>query len=94
MEDIRNKRKNLDDDDVPAKLSSNSRQLTKREASVNSNSSTVSNVISNTTILDPSQNRYSSNPPPLVFFPKVKAVERKIEYRLEPPPLVPISGKR
>lgn len=95
LEDIRNKRKTMDDGDVKAKLSS--RQFTKRETStsVGSHSSNnVPNVITSSTIVDPSKNRYSSNPPPLVFFPKVKPVERKIEFRLEPPPLVPISGKR
>lgn len=82
------------------KAKSNCRQqLTKRDVStVNSNLVTVSshipNVISNAAIVDVSGNRFSSNPPPLVFFPKVKMVERKVEYRLEPPPLVPISGKR
>lgn len=99
LEDIRNKRKTMDDGgDVKAK--SNCRQTTKRDVSayVNSNSVTITsnipNVISNSTTLDASKNRYPSNPPPLVFFPKVKVVERKVEYRLEPPPLVPISGKR
>lgn len=98
LEDIRNKRKTMDDGEVKAK--SNCRQITNREVSTSANSNLVTvssnmpNVISNTTILDASINRYSSNPPPLVFFPKVKTVERKVEYRLEPPPLVPISGKR
>lgn len=82
------------------KVKSNCRQqLTKRDvATASSNlvtaSSHIPNVISNATIVDVSVNRFSSNPPPLVFFPKVKTVERKVEYRLEPPPLVPISGKR
>lgn len=98
LEDIRNKRKTMDDGDVKTK--SNCRQITKREVSTSSNSnlvtvsSNIPNVISNSTILDASINRHSSNPPPLVFFPKLKTVERKVEYRLEPPPLVPISGTR
>lgn len=88
-------------DDGAVKAKSNCRQITKREmsSSATSNLVTVStnvpNVMSNSTIVDVSKNRFSSNPPPLVFFPKVKPpVERKVEYRLEPPPLVPISGKR
>lgn len=93
LEDIRNKRKTMDDDDVKAK--SNCRQITKREVSSASSNlvtvtSNIPNVISNSTIVDISKSHFSSNPPPLVFFPKVKTVERKVEYRLEPPPLVPI----
>lgn len=94
LEDIRNKRKAMDDGDGKAK--SNCRQITRREvSSANSNlvTSNIPNVI-NSTIIDVSKSHFSSNPPPLVFFPKVKTVERKVEYRLEPPPLVPISGKR
>lgn len=100
LEDHRNKRRATDDGDVTGRSTSVSRQLTRREASTstNCNYSTVSNsnpnVMLNSTILDPSKHRYSSNPPPLVFFPKIKPVERRAEFRLEPPPLVPISGKR
>lgn len=99
LEDIRNKRKTMDDGEVVTKL--RCRQATKIRnvaTPVNSRLVTVAtsatNVILNSTIVDATKNRFPSNPPPLVFFPKVKPVERKTEYRLEPPPLVPISGRR
>ncbi|KAG4078943.1 hypothetical protein HA402_010895 [Bradysia odoriphaga] len=98
LEDVRNKRKTMDDGVVATKT--NCRQLSKRDAptAITRSPVTVStsliNVISNTTVVDATKNRFPSNPPPLVFFPKTKPIERKTEYRLEPPPLVPISGRR
>lgn len=88
----------MDDGEVKAK--SSCRQITKRDVPTSTNSnivtalSNIPNVISNSTVVDASKNRLSSNPPPLVFFPKVKAVERKFELKLDPPPLVPISGTK
>lgn len=98
LEDIRNKRKAMDDGDMKTKSISNSRHVSKRDTSTSScnssnNANNVPNVISNSTFVNPSQ-RFSPNPPPLVFFPKLKVVERKPDYRLEPPPLVPIRGNR
>lgn len=94
LEDIRNKRKTMDNGEVKAK--SNSRQTTKRDVATTSTitslvTTSANNVPNVITTVDASKNRFSSNPPPLVFFSKAKPVERKIEYRLEPPPLVPIS---
>lgn len=79
------------------KTKSNSRphpsKLAKEPPTTSVSRSLVS--IANATVVEAPKKFLSSNPPPLVFFPKTKPVERKcVEHRLEPPPLVPISSKK
>ncbi|KAJ6649440.1 hypothetical protein Bhyg_04675 [Pseudolycoriella hygida] len=96
LEDFRNKRKNMDDGYENVK--SRCRRVQPKQDFPASGSSSSLAIPNNVPIATNSSTTVdaSANPPPLVFFPKVKTVERKIDHRMNtgPPPLVPISSKR